>query len=135
MAHSMIKGLALLAVAGVAVSGRLAAAQDSGWYTQAQATRGHDLFDNYCAQCHRPDLMGAEGPALVGAGFLQAWGSKPLGDLFSFEHAQMPANNPGSLPDDQLWSITAYILQKNGFPAGTIALSQPTAASRMLSAR
>lgn len=31
----------------------------------------------------------------------------------------MPATNPGSLPADQLWPITAYILQqKNGLPAG-----------------
>jgi hypothetical protein len=35
----------------------------------------------------------------------------------------MPANNPGSVPVDQLYRITAYILQRNGFPAGSTPLS------------
>jgi S-disulfanyl-L-cysteine oxidoreductase SoxD len=94
------------------------AAANDGWYTTAQATRGHQLFNNQCAQCHRPDLTGAAGPALVGPAFLAKWGNKPLSDLFTFEHEKMPAVNPGSVPPDQLWLITAYILQKNGFAAG-----------------
>jgi mono/diheme cytochrome c family protein len=94
------------------------AATADGWFTQAQATRGHQLFNNNCAQCHRPDLTGAQGPALVGPAFLQKWGNKPLSDLYTFEHTMMPATNPGSVPPDQLWAITAYILQKNGFAGG-----------------
>jgi mono/diheme cytochrome c family protein len=122
-------------VCGVVLSGSAHAADDSGWYTQDQATRGHQLFNNFCAQCHRPDLTGAAGPALVGDAFLQKWSNKPLGDLFSFEHSNMPATNPGSLPDDTVWTITAYILQKNGFPAGPIALSQSSGTSRVLAAK
>ena len=45
----------------------------------------------------------------------------------------MPAANPGSVPDDQLWPITAYFLKKNGFKAGTIELSEESAANRQLS--
>jgi hypothetical protein len=82
-----------------------------------------------------PDLTGAVGPALVGDAFLKNWSNKPLDDLFNFEHSKMPATNPGSLPDDTVWTITAYILQKNGLPAGSTALSQPTAANRMLTAK
>ena len=122
-------------VCGIAMSSSVHAADDSGWYTQDQATRGHQLFNNFCAQCHRPDLTGAAGPALVGDAFLQKWSNKPLGDLFSFEHSSMPATNPGSLPDDTVWTITAYILQKNGFPAGPIALGPSTGASRVLAAK
>jgi mono/diheme cytochrome c family protein len=124
----------LLVCAGIAVSGGARAAGQDGWYTQDQATRGHQLFNNYCAQCHRPDLTGAAGPALVGETFLTQWNNKPLSDLFSFEHSKMPATNPGSVPDDTMWNITAYILQKNGLPAGSVALSQPTAANRVLTA-
>ena len=65
--------------------------------TQAQATRGHQLFNNLCAQCHRPDLTGAAGPALVGQSFLATWGNKPLSDLYMFEHTKMPAVNPYSV--------------------------------------
>jgi len=53
--------------------------------------------------------------------FLRQWSNKPLGDLFSFEHSNMPATSPGSLPDDTMWTITAFILQKNGFAAGSTA--------------
>jgi len=119
--------LLMLASAGIVLVGNARAANASGWYTQEQAQRGEQSFNNYCAQCHRPDLTGAEGPALVGGAFLKKWGNKPLSDLFNFEHANMPATNPGSLPDDTMWSITAYILQKNGFAAGSTSLGQQLA--------
>lgn len=122
-------------ICSMAVSSGVHAADDGGWYTQEQATRGHQLFNNFCAQCHRPDLTGAAGPALVGDAFLKKWSSKPLGDLFTFEHTNMPATNPGSLPDDTMWSITAYILQKNGFAAGPAALGQQTGANRTLAGK
>lgn len=93
-----------------------------GWYTADQAAHGHVTFNSFCAECHRPDLQGAMGPALVGAAFLQTWANRPLGDLFTFEHTKMPANNPGSVPEEKLWIITAYILQKNGFPSGNTPL-------------
>jgi S-disulfanyl-L-cysteine oxidoreductase SoxD len=104
-----------------------AAAAAEGWFTQAQAAQGHQLFNNQCAQCHRPDLTGAAGPALIGPTFLAKWGNKPLSDLYQFEHQNMPATNPGSVPPDQLRAITAYILQKNGFPAGNSPLDKSEA--------
>ena len=116
---------------GLLVGASEAAAVTEGWFTQAQATQGHQLFNNQCAECHRPDLTGAAGPALVGPTFLAKWGNKPLSDLYSFEHKNMPANNPGSVPRDQLVAITAYILQKNGFPAGNRPMDK-WEASRLL---
>jgi S-disulfanyl-L-cysteine oxidoreductase SoxD len=94
-----------------------------GWYTSDQAAHGHVTFNSYCAECHRPDLKGALGPALVGDAFLSQWVNKPLSDLYEFEHTKMPANNPGSVPDEKMWNITAYILQKNGFAVGATPLS------------
>lgn len=107
------------------------AADGDGWYSPEQAAAGHVTFNSYCAQCHRPDLRGALGPALIGDAFLQTWLNRPLGDLFNFEHSKMPETNPGSVPDDKMWTITAYILQKNGFPAGSTPLSAQ-AESRLL---
>jgi mono/diheme cytochrome c family protein len=137
--HSIPRPGAALAAAGALIAALIGpptapgrSADAKGWYTQAQAEQGHQLFNNYCAECHRPDLTGAMGPALVGDAFLKRWGNKPLGDLFGFEHSQMPAVNPGSVPDDRMWAITAYILEKNGFPAGSTALGQATGAARTL---
>ena len=124
--------LIAVACAAIASAGRARAAGGGGWYTPDQAQRGQQYFNNYCAQCHRPDLTGAEGPALIGDAFLKQWTSKPLGSLFSFEHSNMPATNPGSLPDGTMWTITAFILQKNGFPSGSVALNQQTGANRNL---
>jgi hypothetical protein len=71
------------------------------------------------------------GPALVGDAFRKTWLNRSLGDLFNFEHTKMPANNPGSVPEDKLWNITAYILEKNGLPAGGTPLG-PQDESRVL---
>ena len=108
------------------------ATKQKGWYTAGQAKRGHQLFNNYCAQCHMPDLTGAMGPALKGQQFLSAWETRTLGDLLTFEHQNMPANNPGSVSDKQLSDITAYILMKNGFPAGSSPLVIGTGNTRAL---
>ncbi|HMJ49138.1 MAG TPA: cytochrome c [Burkholderiales bacterium] len=107
-------------------------AKQKGWYTNAQANRGHQLFNNYCAECHMPDLTGAAGPALKGPQFLATWQTQTLGDLLAFEHQNMPANNPGAVADSQLADITAYILSKNGFPAGKMPLSKGKGNARLL---
>jgi len=101
-----------------------AAPHSSGWFTAAQATSGQKLFNNYCAECHRPDLTGADGPALKGAAFLKVFGGQPLSDLYGVEHTTMPAVNPGSLPASTLLPITAFILQQNGLPAGDAPLDE-----------
>jgi mono/diheme cytochrome c family protein len=115
-------GTLLGAATAASITGAHAAAGSDGWYTPDQAAHGHITFNSFCAECHRPDLRGAMGPALVGDAFLATWANRPVGDLFTFEHTKMPANNPGAVPEDKLWTITAYILQKNGFPSGSTPL-------------
>jgi mono/diheme cytochrome c family protein len=116
----------LLAASSIAWAGNAVAddAANDGWYTAEQANRGHQDFNNHCAQCHRPDLTGGPDVSpLVGARFLSKWSSQKVSDLINFEHQSMPATNPGSVPVDQLYRITAYVLQRNGFPAGSTPLS------------
>jgi mono/diheme cytochrome c family protein len=122
---TVVIGLACLATA------TQPAAAASGWYTQAQVSQGRQLYKSQCAQCHRPDLKGAQGPALAGPAFLAKWGNKPLSDLYTLEQKTMPPVNPGSVPPDQLWAITAFILQQNGFAPGDSPLG-PAAADRPL---
>jgi mono/diheme cytochrome c family protein len=56
----------------------------------------------------------------MGQEFLSSYGT--LADLISFEHKYMPALSPGTLSNKELAEITAYILMKNGFPAGNSPL-------------
>jgi mono/diheme cytochrome c family protein len=124
-------GLIVVTLGGPLI-GAAAAANEGGWYTKAQAKHGQLLFNDNCAQCHRPDLTGAMGPALIGPKFLKKWENKPVDDLYNFAHSKMPAINPGSIPAGEMWTIVAYILEKNGFPSGSAPLDQKTAGNRVL---
>ncbi len=120
--------LAVVLLAGTAS----AQAADTSWYAATQAEQGRQLFNNHCAECHRPDLTGAIGPALVGTPFWQHWGGKNVEALFNFEHTKMPATNPGSLPADEVMAITAYILKRNALPAGNAPLNKKRATTLVL---
>lgn len=120
---NLLRIVLLSAVAAATVTPAPADTSKS-WYTQKQADNGHMLFNNHCAECHRPDLTGAMGPALKGPTFLKRWGGQTVEDLFQFEHEKMPATNPGSLPKDEIMAITAYVLSKNGEPAGQVPLDE-----------
>lgn len=100
---------------------------DDGYYRPDQADAGELPYNNLCAECHRPDLTGAMGPALKGDAFRARWGGKTIDELYAYEHATMPAVNPGSVTPDLLWPITAFILMRNGLPAGHAPLDSATA--------
>jgi len=53
----LISGLCAL-VGGSFSKAQPASQTATGWFQQAQAEQGHQLFNNYCAECHRPDLTG-----------------------------------------------------------------------------
>jgi mono/diheme cytochrome c family protein len=92
-------------------------------YTAAQATQGAALFANSCAGCHGQNLEGTAAPALSGAAFMRSWNGKSADDLFYTISHDMPLDNPGSLKPDEYLSILSFVLQKNGYPAGTSPLS------------
>jgi mono/diheme cytochrome c family protein len=92
-------------------------------YTEDQATRGAlDYYQN-CAMCHGPALDGQfggySGPALKGPEFADPSYDFHVSDIFNFVAKLMPAATPGSLTHDQDVLIMAFILQQNGYPAGS----------------
>ncbi len=91
-------------------------------YTAAQGTQGATIFSNSCAGCHGANLEGIAGPPLAGAGFMRTWQGKSADDLFYIISHDMPADNPASLKQDEYVAVLAFILQKNGYPAGSAAL-------------
>src|SRR5262249_10751654 len=119
--HSMKLALILTLLASAIV---LAFPQDKpkttgdGVYTAAQAKRGEELYSQTCAACHGADLSGADAPALSGSAFNTGWNDLSVADLADRIRTTMPADAPGSLTRQQLVDVVAFLLSKNGFPAG-----------------
>jgi S-disulfanyl-L-cysteine oxidoreductase SoxD len=84
--------------------------------------RGKEVFAEKCAACHGENLQGVKGTggvALIGGrGTLAS--AKPVmtvesywpyaTTLFDYVRRAMPFNAPGSLTDDEVYAVAAYIL-------------------------
>jgi mono/diheme cytochrome c family protein len=122
-----IAGIYILAlILTAAGTGRLAAA--TGDYTQDQAAAGQQVFTQYCAKCHGAQLAGQAGPPLAGPKFAAnlRYSKMSAQQMFTFIKTQMPADKPASLSTQQYLRALAYILSKNGYPAGSTPLSEKT---------
>ncbi|MGC4083249.1 MAG: c-type cytochrome [Vicinamibacterales bacterium] len=106
-----------------------------GVYTREQADRGSTAYNTHCSMCHRADLGGGQGRALVGAKFFESWGEDTLDSLFAVIRQRMPENRPGSLDESTYLDILAYILQRNEYPAGATALTADAAKSILVVGR
>jgi len=107
----------------IAVSAASAQAKVVGGYTSAQASNGATVYTQYCVQCHGGHLQGESAPALSGQTLHSAYGGGTAAQLYDFISRQMPQNAPGTLSQAQYLDVTAYILSRNGFPAGSAPLS------------
>ena len=111
---------------------KLATAAD-GVYTEEQGKRGRGAYGQSCGPCHGDDLAGGPAaPALVGDPFAERWTGQSIGDLYDSIRTGMPKDNPGSLTDSANIDITAYVLQRNNFPAGKAELETNLEALRKL---
>jgi mono/diheme cytochrome c family protein len=91
----------------------------SGIYSEAQAFRGEKVADTACIGCHGAGLEGGDsGPKLVGGNFLSAWHDKSVGELFEWIHKTMPENAPGTMKEEDVAAVLAYMFQRNEMPAG-----------------
>lgn len=101
-----------------------------GAFTADQAASGKAGFDGVCLRCHGATLGGSEGngPPLKGGTFLAHWDKDTLGSLWVKIRDTMPLGVPGTLTDEVKLQILAYVLQQNGFPAGTVALPMDVSA-------
>jgi S-disulfanyl-L-cysteine oxidoreductase SoxD len=103
-----------------------------GVYSAEQSGRGQRIYADTCASCHGADLSGGatlagDVPSLAGVDFVGAWNGSTLGDLFERVRT-MPPTSPGSLSAQQYADVLAFILSKNGFPAGQTDLTADAAA-------
>ncbi|MCG8468502.1 MAG: cytochrome c [Gemmatimonadetes bacterium] len=86
-----------------------------GVYSEAQATRGEDVYWNVCSECHVEDDFA--GP------FMQSWSGASIKDLFEEIRGTMPEDNPGGLPEAQYVDVVAYMFKLNGMPTGDADLT------------
>jgi mono/diheme cytochrome c family protein len=93
-------------------------------FSAAQAARGHEAYTLRCTMCHGENLDDGDfgGAPLRGTWFREHWGSGSVATLFSYVQTQMPPDNPGGLNDTTYADILAFILQRNGYPAGDAEL-------------
>ncbi len=122
--------LAVVALSCIAIAAARQSPQQTpmaGPFTAAQADAGQVIYQSTCAPCHLPNMRGNfEAPPLAGGNFLNTWGNRTTVDLFSRIRATMPANNPGSLSDDDTADLVAYILRSNGSVASAQAMTART---------
>jgi cytochrome c len=123
-----LRGGSIIGVAIAGIASAVAADPPTGSvaaYTEDQAASGRQVYYRTCANCHGEDLAGKVGPALIGRQFHQMVAAQnmtaPL--LFNFIATQMPQTKPGSLSPEQYADIMAFILQRNGYPAGPTPLT------------
>jgi len=101
----------------------LVLAQESVSFTVGQAAAGRMMYEQHCAECHLETMLGSfEAPELAGPNFLSYWGGRSVGELFSVA-TTMPPDDEDSLGDDVYAGVVAYILERNGFPAGARPLT------------
>jgi hypothetical protein len=108
---------------GTSLTNAQAPAAKSVWdgvYTEAQASRGNQVFSSTCSNCH---TLGSEGNRpLSGQRFFDRYTQRTLGDLYGFMQKNMPNGNGGSLSEATYADLLALILKSNGLPAGTTDL-------------
>ncbi len=85
---------------------------------------GKTVYETSCAACH---ALSTATPALAGPALAGGWGTlatphpvRTVGSywpyattLFDYVRRAMPFNAPHSLSDDQVYAVTAYLLQVN----------------------
>ncbi len=100
-----------------------AAASMAFAYTAEQADRGQRVFSAQCAVCHGakgqganvPDSFGGyagmKAPPVAGRGALP--NVQTAANVFTFVKQHMPLHKPGSLSDQDVLDIVAFLLRAN----------------------
>jgi mono/diheme cytochrome c family protein len=130
---SLFAAVVLAGVATMAPSELTAAPQAKtvwdGVYTEQQAARGSVSFAASCARCHSSEPnAGEEGKALAGAPFWQSFRESTVDHLLDFVSKSMPNGAGGTLSANTYADLVAFILSKNGLPAGSAELTKNSAA-------
>jgi cytochrome c len=88
---------------------------------RGSASEGKALYAERCASCHGTAGTGGSAEELAGGRLDGPSPDKTIGTywpyattVFDFVRRSMPLDAPGSLSDDQVYAVTAYLLNLNG---------------------
>lgn len=125
----MRRFLHLLVIAAALPVPALAQGAKPALYTADQANQGAAVYAQACAACHGSQLEGVAAPALKGPPFGDMANAQGLtaDALLDVVANTMPQSDPGSLKPEEYNAVVAYILQQNGYPAGTTPLAKGAA--------
>jgi cytochrome c len=113
--------------AGIRPEGRIGIATT---FSAAQAEAGADAYVRQtCVRCHgdtlrgvvdvrAEDTNGGDGPSLRSANFHNHFFRGSIAELFTYIQDRMPPTARGTLPDETVLDIIAFILDANGFAPG-----------------
>ena len=93
----------------------------NGVFSAAQASRGAEVFQRQCGNCHAPEDH-------AGASFKAKWSGGTVADMYRTIATTMPQGNAGGLSPQEYASIVAFYLRQSGFTAGQQDLSSDAAA-------
>jgi len=86
------------------------------------AKQGKAVYEKHCASCHGPVGSGGTADALAGAkmGLTSEYPEQTIGTywpyvttLFDMTRRSMPMNAPGTLSNDEVYAVTAYLIYLN----------------------
>ena len=90
---------------------------------KGSAVEGKEVYARICAECHGDKGQGSESVPLVG-GIGSLTTDKPLKTVgsywpyattvFDYTRRAMPFDRPGTLTDDQVYAVVAFVLHLNG---------------------
>jgi mono/diheme cytochrome c family protein len=95
-----------------------------GVYTEAQAERGKEIYDDKCSACHVQDLSGGGdgmAPSLAGRFFNKTWEGRTVAELYAATMT-MPPGEENTITDQDRIDTVAYVLSFSKFPAGQTEL-------------
>jgi hypothetical protein len=127
---------AVVAKPSGAVEPAIQKSTNDGVYSKVQADGAKAQFEKICAECHPFSDAEKKKPKdipLGGETFFQNWSGRSLGEMTSTITLTMPNVGSAVLSEEEALNLVAFILQKNGFPAGTKPLEKsdgPTVVAR-----
>ena len=105
---------------------------NDGIYSKAQADGAKAQFEKICAECHPFTVAARKKPKDLPLGdepFFQQWSGRPLTELVTLIALTMPNDGSAVVSDAEAVDLVAYILQQNGFPAGSNPLTKESASA------